>query len=215
MNRIGVYRKKNSHLCFLVDSHWLLQVKNSCCFSYWGLWKWNGMKCVCPPLWPQRERKNKKRYVNIKLHIPVHRITAYQLIYEVGMKNMSDKTSEQNYWSALLKQKGKCSKLGFVHLGVETDVKSNEREKDLHHPLSLRDGAQQSERSIQAKRCGASRKASVIVLITSDHWVGSETYGKLTALCFLWRSVHHFTGLLSEQWPCWGRSQRPCAHTCS
>ncbi len=41
--------------------------------------------------------KEQKRYVNIKLHIPVHRITAYQLIYEVGMKNMSDKTSEQNY----------------------------------------------------------------------------------------------------------------------
>lgn len=69
-------------------------------------------------------------------------------------------------------------------LGVETDVKSNEREKeDLHHPLSLRDGAQQSERSIQAKRCGASQKASVIVLITCGLWVGSETYGKLTVLC--------------------------------
>jgi len=54
MNRIGVYSRKlllqfSSGLALIASG----QVKNSCCFSYWELWKWNGMKCVCPPLWPK------------------------------------------------------------------------------------------------------------------------------------------------------------------
>lgn len=101
VNRTGVYSRKL--FSFLVDSHWLLQVKKKnhtvlVIESFENEMAWNVFALLCDPRGGER-----KRCVNIKLHIPVYHITHhifkhFEPIYEVGMK----KYEWQDVWTETL-----------------------------------------------------------------------------------------------------------------
>jgi len=60
----------------------------------------------------------------------------------------------------------------------------------------------------QVLQCFLKAKCQFWLLVTPG-WVVEPTVTDYP-LCCLWWSAHHFTGLFSDKWPCWGRSQRPC-----